>query len=211
MLNQCPHNLDLWQWICGMPVKVLSNMHFGKWHNIEVEDDVTTYVEYANGATGTFTTLTGDAPGTNRFEILCDKGKLVSENGKLLLWKNKVSEREFCFSCKEGFALPENEFSQVETDGQSPQHCGVLNAFASAILHGTPLVADGTEGINGLTLSNAAYLSSWKNNCRVDLPFDCDEFESHLNALRKNEISSSENNGFKNPEDKYSSRWKVNW
>ena len=75
LLNQCPHNLDLWQWICGMPVKVYAHMHFGKWHDIEVEDDVTAYVEYANGATGTFITSTGDTPGTNRFEILLDKGK----------------------------------------------------------------------------------------------------------------------------------------
>ena len=87
LLNQCPHNLDLWQWICGMPKKVLTKMHFGKWHDIEVEDDVTTYVEYDNGATGTFVTTTGDVPGTNRFEITMEKAKLVAENGKLTLWE----------------------------------------------------------------------------------------------------------------------------
>ena len=83
LLNQCPHQLDLWQWICGMPVSVEAHLHYGKWHDIEVEDDVTAYVEYENGATGVFITSTGDACGSNRFEIQMDKAKLVVENDKL--------------------------------------------------------------------------------------------------------------------------------
>jgi len=82
LLNQCPHQLDLWQWICGMPKKVYAHMHFGLWHDIEVEDDVTAYVEYENGATGVFVTTTGDAHGTNRFEIQMDRARLIAENGK---------------------------------------------------------------------------------------------------------------------------------
>lgn len=50
LMNQSPHQLDLWQWICGMPVRVRAFCNIGKFHNIEVEDDVTAYVEYANGA-----------------------------------------------------------------------------------------------------------------------------------------------------------------
>ncbi len=179
LLNQCPHNLDLWQWICGMPVLVDAHLHYGKWHDIEVEDDVTTYVEYANGATGCFITTTGDAPGTNRFEIDLDGGKLVSENGKLYMWKNKIFEREFSASNKVPFGHPENVFSEVETDGKSEQHVGVLNAFAGRILHGTPLVADGREGINGLTISNAMHLSSWLGK-PVTVPFDEDLFYDEL-------------------------------
>lgn len=181
LLNQCPHNLDLWQWICGMPVKVQSHLHYGKWHDIEVEDDVTAYVEYANGATGTFITSTGDAPGTNRFEITLDKGKLVSENGKLYLWELQQSEPEFSKINKNPFGQPENVFSEVETDGKSEQHSGVLNAFAAAILRGEPLVAGGEEGINGLTLSNAMHLSSWLNK-EITLPFD---EELYYNELMK--------------------------
>ncbi|MDD2268354.1 MAG: Gfo/Idh/MocA family oxidoreductase [Eubacteriales bacterium] len=181
LLNQCPHNLDLWQWICGMPVKVQSHLHYGKWHDIEVEDDVTAYVEYANGATGTFITSTGDAPGTNRFEITLDKGKLVSENGKLYLWELQQSEPEFSKISKNPFGQPENVFSEVETDGKSEQHSGVLNAFAAAILRGEPLVAGGEEGINGLTLSNAMHLSSWLDK-EITLPFD---EELYYNELMK--------------------------
>ena len=165
LLNQCPHNLDLWQWICGMPTKVYSKMHFGKWHDIEVEDDVTTYVEYANGATGTFITTTGDTPGTNRFEITLEKGKIIAEavdkEWKLTMWKSEIGEPEFSSTNTVPFGHPAYVKSEVETDGENPQHMGVFKAFAANILHGTPLVADGREGINGLTLSNAMHFSAW--------------------------------------------------
>ena len=173
LLNQCPHNLDLWQWICGMPVRVQAHLHYGKWHQIEVEDDVTAYVEYANGATGSFITTTGDAPGTNRFEVTLEKGKLVSEGGKLKLWELSMKEPEFSRINQIPFGSPDVTFTEVETDGKSEQHVGVLNAFAAAILRGEPLVASGFEGINGLTLSNAMHLSDWTGKM-IDLPMDED-------------------------------------
>ena len=162
LMNQAPHNIDLWQWICGLPTKVYTKMHFGKWHDIEVEDDVTTYVEYENGATGVFITSTGDDPGTNRFEIVCEKGKLVADISSLSMWKSDVSEPEFSNSNQDPHGKRTFEFIEnVETDGFNPKHNGVLNAFAGAILHGTPLVADGREGLDALTLANAMYLSAW--------------------------------------------------
>ena len=171
LLNQCPHQLDLLQWLCGLPVRVRAACHEGKWHDIEVEDDVTAYVEYASGATGTFITTTGDVPGTNRFEITLEKGKLVSEGGKLLKWELEMSEPEWSRINQAPFGTPRNTFTEVETDGKSEQHAGVLNAFAGAILHGTPLVAGGEEGINGLTISNAMHLSAWLGR-EVELPLD---------------------------------------
>lgn len=183
LLNQCPHNLDLIQWICGMPSKVQAFCHEGKWHDIEVEDDVTAYLEYPNGATGVFITTTGDAPGTNRFEVTMDKGKLVCENDKLTLYKLKESLSEHCATCKEGFTKPEWEVSEVETDGLNEQHMGVFKAFAGNILHGTALVADGSEGINGLMLSNAMHLSSWLEH-PVETPIDEDVFLEELNKRR---------------------------
>ena len=179
LLNQCPHNLDLWQWICGMPEKLTAKMHFGKWHDIEVEDDVTAYVEYANGATGVFVTTTGDMPGTNRFEITLEKGKLVCEGGKLMMHKSEISEPDWSRTNEKPFGKPEFTVTEVETDGQNPQHCGVLNAFAAAILRGERLVADGREGINGLTISNALHLSAWTNG-EITLPLDHNLFYSEL-------------------------------
>lgn len=183
LLNQCPHNLDLLQWICGMPSKVQAFCHNGKWHDIEVEDDVTAYLEYSNGATGVFVTTTGDAPGTNRFEVTLEKAKIVCAGNKLSVYELEVNEREYCFTATEGFVKPDGRWVEVETDGENPQHIGVLRAFAGKILHGTPLVAEGVEGINGLTLSNAMHLSSWLNQ-PVTIPFDEDLFLTELNKLR---------------------------
>ena len=179
LLNQCPHNLDLWQWICGLPVKVQAFCHEGKWHDIEVEDDVTIYVEYANGATGTFITTTGDCPGTNRFEITLDGGKLVCENNKLMLYKLKGKVSEHCANATEGFGRIEGEWIEVETDGRNKQHSEVTNKFAAAVLRGEPLVANGEEGIRGLSISNAAHLSSWLGK-PVELPVDEDVYFAEL-------------------------------
>ncbi len=179
LLNQCPHNLDLWQWICGMPSKIQAFCHIGKWHNIEVEDDVTAYAEYPNGATGVFITTTADAPGTNRFEVTLERGKLVCEDGKLVQYLLETNEREYCKTAENAFASPEFQRIEVETDGQSPQHIGVLKAFAGAILRGEPLVARGSEGINGLTISNAMHLSSWLQK-PVTLPIDEDLYYAEL-------------------------------
>ena len=183
LLNQSPHQLDLLQWLCGMPVKVRAFCHEGKWHDIEVEDDVTAYLEYANGATGVFVTSTGDAPGTNRLEITFDRGKVICEHDKLLLYKLSESEREFSRTCPDGFKKPEMTVSEVETDGKNEQHTGVLKAFADRILHGGKLVAEGTEGIRGLTLSNAMHLSSWLDRT-IEIPFDEGTFLEELNKRR---------------------------
>lgn len=179
LLNQCPHQLDLWQWICGMPVKVESHLHYGKWHDIEVEDDVTTYVEYPNGATGVFITTTGDARGTNRFEIQMDKAKIVAEYGKLTVIEFDMTEQEFSATNKIPFGNLTAHQVDIELDGKNEQHVGVINAWGGAILRGEPLVADGSEGINGLTLSNAMHLSSFLGKA-VEIPFDEQLYKDEL-------------------------------
>lgn len=179
LLNQCPHQLDLWQWICGMPKKVDAHLHYGKWHDIEVEDDVTTYVEYENGATGVFITTTGDAHGTNRFEIQLDRAKLVAEYGKLSVLEYDTTEQEFSKSNKIPFGNVVAHAVEVELDGKNEQHVGVINAWGGAILRGEPLVADGSEGINGLMLSNAMHLSSFLGHA-VELPIDEQLYKDEL-------------------------------
>ncbi len=188
LLNQCPHQLDLWQWICGMPKKVQAHLHYGQWHDIEVEDDVTAYVEYENGATGVFITSTGDAHGTNRFEIQLDRAKLVAENDELYMLEYEMSEQEFSKTNREPFATVPAHEVKIDTDGQNPQHIGVINAWGGAILRNEPLVANGCEGIFGLTLSNAMHLSSWLNK-EIKLPFDedlyYDELKKRIAASRR--------------------------
>ncbi len=180
LLNQCPHNLDLIQWICGMPNKVQAFCHNGKWHDIEVEDDVTAYMEYPNGATGVFITTTADSPGTNRFEVTLEMGKLICEDEKLVLYKLDENEREFCKKATDGFASIGVTRSEPELEGENTAHNGILRSFTQSILTGTPIAAEGIEGINGLTLSNAMHLSSWQK-APVELPIDEDLFLEELN------------------------------
>jgi len=188
LLNQSPHQLDLWQWICGMPKKVYANMKFGQWHDIEVEDDVTCFVEYENGATGTFITTTGDACGSNRFEIQMDKAKLLVEHNKLHVWEFEMTEQEFSKTNTSPFGYPKTQEIELELDGSNPQHVGVINAWGKAILEGTPMVAEGAEGINGLMLSNAMHLSAFTGKT-VELPFDEDlyyaELEKRIKSSKK--------------------------
>jgi predicted dehydrogenase len=183
LMNQAPHNIDLWQWICGMPKSVRAFCHNGLWHDIEVEDDVTIYVEYPNGATGVFITTTGDCPGDNRFEITMDRAKIVCTSSEIKMYELSSNINDYTYAENDGFTKLESHEVKVETDGENPQHAGVVNAFASHILHGTPLVADYSEGINGLTICNAAYLSSWLGKT-IDLPLDEDLYLEELNKRR---------------------------
>ena len=179
LLNQCPHQLDLWQWICGMPVRVHAHMKYGQWHDIEVEDDVTAYVEYENGATGVFITSTGDPCGTNRFEIQMDKAKLIAEADTLTVYELEMSEPEFSKVNKKPFGNIQAKQIDAQTDGKNEQHVGVINAWGAAILRGMPMVAHGSEGIHGLTLSNAMHLSSWLGKT-VELPLDEELYYTEL-------------------------------
>ena len=183
LLNQCPHQLDLLQWLCGLPVRVRAACHEGKWHDIEVEDDVTAYLEFENGATGVFIASTGDALGENRLEIVGTRGRVLVERGELAFDRLAVDERAWCPVCREPFGVPEITRESVELDGQNPQHAGVLNAFAAHILRGEPLVADGREGLRGLMLSNAIHLSGWTGET-VSLPIDEERFLTLLNQRR---------------------------
>ena len=178
LLNQCPHQLDLWQWIFGMPEKITAHCYEGKYHDIEVEDDVTAFAEYANGATATFISTTGECPGTNRLEISGDKGKLVAENGKLTWVKNAVPEREWCYTCPSGFKKADTTTEVLEfprDENKLYDHSAIVQNFANAVLFGEPLLASGFEAINGLQLSNAMFLSSWTGK-PVEVPCDGDLF-----------------------------------
>lgn len=183
LMNQAPHNLDLWQWICGMPSRIRAFCHNGLWHDIEVEDDVTIYAEYPNGATGVFITTTGDCPGDNRLEITLDKAKIICSASEITVEELSDNISHYTYHSAGAFKRMESHMVDVETDGMNEQHAGVTNAFASHILHGTPLVADGAEGINGLTIANAAYLSSWLGET-VELPLDEDLYLAELNKRR---------------------------
>ena len=185
LINQCPHQIDLVSWVIGeQPVSVNGFCKYGRWHDIEVEDEVTAYFEYANGATGTFITTTGETPGTNRFEVSGTKGKLLCENGKLVWYKNAVDSREYIKTSKETWKRPDIEIIDVETDGLNEQHAGIIKNFTNALLGKEEFFVDGLEGINGVELMNAIELSGWKKGATVTLPVNEEEYLEELNKRR---------------------------
>jgi predicted dehydrogenase len=184
LINQCPHQLDLLQWIVGLPKKVNAFCHYGKWHDIEVEDDVTAYLEFDGGATGIFVTTTGEAPGSNRFEVSGSKGKLVCENNTLLFYKNELDNIEVCKNSDKGFDTPNVEIIKVETDNKNEQHLGIINNFTNSLLGLEERFVEGIEGIRNVELMNAIELSGFRNGESVYLPVDEEEYLKELNKKR---------------------------
>lgn len=192
LANQAPHQLDLWQWICGVPKSVFAKAAYGFRRDIAVEDEVTALVDYGDGVTGVFVTATHDLVGTNRLEILCDQGKVVVENGTATIYRLALPERQLSeqVDAEQLRQLMVGEFPTasyvtVETLEQGPgipggQHAEVLANFVAHILDGTPLLAPGSEGIQGVRLANAIHLSSWLGR-EVPLDFDEEEYLALLN------------------------------
>ncbi|MBQ8095393.1 MAG: Gfo/Idh/MocA family oxidoreductase [Clostridia bacterium] len=211
LLNQAPHNMDLWQWIVGMPTHVRGFCDVAKYHRIEVEDEATLMTRYPGGATGLFITTTGEYPGTNRLEISGELGKIVIENGILTHWRLEQNEREIRFASVENFAKIPYTVETFAPGEPGDGHIGILINFSDAIRNGAELISPGQDGVNELTLSNAAYLSSWEGNIEIALPIDNDRF----NALLDERVSQS--TGIKTtakskiPTGSYSERWQVKW
>lgn len=176
LINQNPHQLDLWQWMFGMPSEIMSFVSFGKYYNIETEDDVTAYFKYDNGLTGTYITSTGEAPGTNRLEIAADMGKIVAEGDQLVFYRNVESERAFNEHNTRPFGSPENWRCEIPVGKTCEQHKGIFKNFAAHVLDGEPLLAPGEEGIYGLTISNAIHYSAWTGGWTNVKQFPHDDF-----------------------------------
>jgi predicted dehydrogenase len=182
LLNQCLHNLDVIAWLLGMPARVRGFCQLGRYHSIEVEDNVTAYLEYPNGATGVFVTSTGEAPGTNRFEIAGTRGRLVLENNRLHFTRNEVDMTEFNRSAKVGFAKPDVWEVEIPFTDATVPHAIVMQNFVNAILEGEPLLAPGAEGMHSVELANVMLYSSLLGQ-NVDLPMDGAAYESTLQQL----------------------------
>lgn len=182
LLNQCLHNLDTLQWLVGMPQRVRGFCQLGRFHQIEVEDNVTAYLEWANGATGVFISSTGEAPGANRFEIAGTRGRLVMENNKLTFTRNETDMIQFSQTAKQGFVKPEVWNVDIPFTDATLPHAVMLQNFVNAILDGEPLIAPGAEGIHSVELANVMVYSSLLNQT-VELPMASADWEKKLNQL----------------------------
>lgn len=190
LVNQAPHQLDLLQWLCGMPSLMEAHLKYGSHRDITVEDDVTAYFEYPNGATGTFITCTHDALGTDRLEIHGDNGKIIITDSKCVtvkkmdkpedVWNHELDFRQMLALVKgqtqqklyteETFECPEN---------WDQQHIDVLINFTNAIAKGEELIAPGAEGIKAVEIANAMFLSDWLGHS-VTIPVDDELFYEKL-------------------------------
>lgn len=192
LVNQAPHQLDLWQWICGVPCSVTSLNINGAHRDIVVENDVTMITQYPNGATGSFITCTHDAIGTDRLEIDLDKGKIVVDNSsKATVYRMHKPEEELnqTMSMMEVAKLTSSNSSggglfDVEViennNAWGTQHSAVMENFALHMLTGSELLAPGSDGIMGVRLANASQLSAWTGRT-VPLPCDEEEYAQELN------------------------------
>ena len=185
LLNQCPHNLDLLQWIVGMPSRVTAFCGFGKHHDIAVDDEVTAYLEYPTGATGVFVTTTGEAPGTNRLEIAGDRGKVVLENGEIRFTRTEESVEHIKQTSPHSFASVPVWNCEVPVKGNGGQHKAILQNFADAIEIGAELIAPAIEGIHSVELANSMILSGLENR-PVEIPLDASVYEDRLRKLIAN-------------------------
>lgn len=179
LVNQCIHNLDIFQWICGLPVSVQGFCGFGKYHDIEVEDEATAYLRYNNGATGLFVGSTGEAPGINRFDIVGDLGTLSFDGERLTLISNSDSAREFSKTTRDMFGTPATTRQDITPDRQVNQHARLIQNFIDAIREQVPLISPAEQGLRSLALANAILLSSWDNRT-VALPLDSAEYQQAL-------------------------------
>ncbi|UVI33395.1 Gfo/Idh/MocA family protein [Paenibacillus spongiae] len=184
LTNQCPHTLDMYQWLLGIPARITGHAHIGKYHDIEVEDEVTAYFEHENGMIGHLIVTTAELPGTNRLEIIGENGKLVYEDRKLIWYKNKMSMLQYSRETTEGFGSIEHERIEVAIDTETPTgHHVVSGKFFERILTGQgELIAEGPEGIRALTIANGIMLSSFQKRT-VDVPIDGDAYEAKLQEL----------------------------
>ncbi|MCR8657684.1 Gfo/Idh/MocA family protein [Paenibacillus endoradicis] len=204
LVNQAPHQLDLLQWICGMPKKIYSNVKYGYQRNIAVDDDATVILDYGNGATGVFVTCTHDIIGTDRFEILGDKGKIVVDGSKKITIKrlhqsepelnstmNMMDIAKLFMGGNMGDLYSEEIIEFDFGANWGAQHISILENFAANILDGTPLIAPGSDGIHGVALANAIHLSSWLGK-EVEFPLDEELFLLELNKRIEEEKASAE-------------------
>ena len=183
LVNQLPHDLDLFQWLFGMPTSIRAHCPIGKYHPIEVEDEVNALLEFADGTTAVLMATTGEAPGTNRREIVGDLGRVLVEDDHLELTRTAVPTSQWNRETTESFAGPTSTIETIDCSGRAGRHTEVINAFVGAITHGTPLVAEAAEGRASVTLANAIILSSQEDRT-IDLPLDPETFATWLQGKR---------------------------
>ena len=198
LVNQAPHQLDLWTWLCGKPTKVYAICKEGAYRDIDVENDVTLVTEYENGATGSFISCTHDPVGTDRLEIDLSKGKIVVDNSNKATvyhfakdeadWNDTMEFRMFTGALRRD---PQSIYKTQEITGTmkfGSDYVAIFSNFADHVINGTPLIAPGADGLTAVQLANTAQLSS---SLDKPLAFPCDstDYNEYLKRRMREEKS----------------------
>ncbi|MAQ10247.1 MAG: oxidoreductase [Gammaproteobacteria bacterium] len=179
LINQCIHNLDVLQWLVGLPDSITAKVGFGKHHDIDVEDEVSAIMTFDNGAIGTLTASSGEAPGVNRLEIVGDRGSLILEHGVIDVLRADENVRTHCRTTHEMFGMPVFDREVIEITEESNQHAAVLQNFVDSLEIGSELLTPTEQGLGSLQLANGILLSAW-NNETVTVPIDTNQYEARL-------------------------------
>lgn len=190
LINQSQHYLDLWLWLLGMPDAVYADLSFGRYAPITVDDAVDMQLLYNNGLHGTFISSTGEAPGTNRLEIWGEKGRLCVEctdfGGRVILDENEISTTRFAEENTDIYAQLPHHTREFPVQENPELYQTVLRGFCDHLRKGAPMIADGTDGLRAVELTNAAYVSGWMER-KVRLPLDDTVFEELLHKKMEEE------------------------
>ncbi|MDD4316092.1 MAG: Gfo/Idh/MocA family oxidoreductase [Clostridia bacterium] len=175
LINQCIHQLDLLQWIAGMPKSVWVRA-FTKNRNITVENDVTALFRYEDDVFCSFSASTHELRGTNRLEIAGDKGRIVIDGLRMKYYAFAKSEGEINASTQNGYGAVQRKtlrysyfrFKFVARLGEQRK---LIQNFVNSLNNNSPLLSPLTDGLNAVELINAAYLSAWENK-EIAIPID---------------------------------------
>jgi predicted dehydrogenase len=184
LTNQAPHHLDMFQWIGGVPKRILAVLST-RAHRIEVEDTANVILEYDRGKVGYIYATTAEEPGQEQLLICGEKGTLILEDRTIRLGKLRTSIRHHIDTAKAPFEPPQKvTWSEVKYRKARACHGEVARRFARHIRNGTPMVCTGAQGIWQVELTNAAYLSGFTGR-PVELPVNADQMEKLLTKLQR--------------------------
>ena len=186
LLNQCPHNLDLYCWFVGLPKRVTGFASLGKYHDIEVEDEVTAYFEHDNAMVGHFITTTAEAPGTNRLEIVGEHGKLLFEYNKLTFYRNDQSMIQYSNETDKDFEMPGHRVEEIPLEPVvGGGHDLIIQDFAEAFHQSRDPIVPAQEGVESVLLGNAILYSALEGRT-IEFPMDEQGYAEKIKELSKN-------------------------
>lgn len=184
LMTQASHQLDLMQWICGMPVSVTAHCAtVGR--PIQVENDAALFFSYPNGASGQFIASAHECPGINRLEICGTKGTVsITDDRFVKVWSLLEDERSFSEHCCDPFEKVPSTMQNLtfeDTDNKAQQAATIQN-FVNAVYGGEKICCSLEDGLKSLEIIHGAYLSNWLNRA-IKLP--ADELYFRDNLMRK--------------------------